>query len=265
MKQRSASMVHLTGDIALIVAAAGLPVERMICKQFSLARWFGVALFALTASAQSVGSGHARPHSLAAGKPMVDLTLPAESTDFTQAFTRDLNVAYDQHLASKTKIESDYNVQFSMPVSVFGQWGTPNGGPGVAELVYSPSVTWTPFSDTGVGSGAFNFAFQANQFWSLANTNSQQSSIGLITPPNDWGADSCQYVQITYTHTLPGEWLAVSIGQYSIGLYDGNQYAGDAQANFINYASRPERHANLCQRRSGRLRPDRAEQPAADC
>lgn len=114
--------------------------------------------------------------------------------------------------------------------------GTPNGGPGVAELVYSPSATWTPFTNTAIGSGAFNFAFQGNQFWTGANTNSQQGSMGLITAPNDWGANGYQYAQITYTQTLPGKWLAVSVGQYSFGQFDGNQYAGNAQANFINYA-----------------------------
>jgi len=97
-------------------------------------------------------------------------------------------------------------------------------------------VTWTPFTNTAIGSGAFNFAFQQNQFWTPANTNSQQGSMGLITAPNDWGANGYQYAQITWTQTLPGKWLAVSAGQYSFGQYDGNQYAGNAQANFINYA-----------------------------
>src|SRR5271166_4664084 len=123
-----------------------------------------------------------------------------------------------------------------MPVSVFGQWGTPNSGPGVVQLVYSPSITWTPFTNTAIGSGAFTFAFQGNQFWTKANTNSQQASMGLLAAPNDWGSNGYQYAQLTYTHTLPGNWLAVSVGQYSFGQYDGNQYAGNAQTNFVNFA-----------------------------
>jgi hypothetical protein len=136
----------------------------------------------------------------------------ANSTDFTEQLSHDLNSVYDQYLASKTTIQNDYNIQFSMPVSVFGQWGTPNGGSGVAELVYSPTVTWTPFTNTAIGSGAFNFAFQQNQFWTPANTNSQQGSMGLITAPNDWGGNGYQFAQITWTQTLPGKWLAVSAG-----------------------------------------------------
>jgi hypothetical protein len=97
-------------------------------------------------------------------------------------------------------------------------------------------MTWTPFTDTTFGSHSFTFAFQSYQFWSHANTSSQQSSMGLITAPNDWASNGYQFAQITYTRTFPGNWLAVSVGQYSFGQYDGNQYAGNAQTNFVNYA-----------------------------
>jgi hypothetical protein len=216
MDQRQSPLAYVSGVVMTVLS--GLPIANG------------------TAQAQSVGSGHARPHSLGVAKPRIDLTQPADSTDLTQQLSHDLNGVYDQYLASKTNIQNDYNIQFWMSVSVFGQWGTPNRGPSVAELVYSPAVTWTPFTNTAIGSGAFNFAFQGNQFWTGANTNSQQGSMGLITAPNDWGANGYQYGQITYTQTLPGKWLAVSAGQYSFGQYGGNQYAGNAQANFINYA-----------------------------
>ena len=160
------------------------------------------------AHAQSTGGG--RHASAPASKPRVDLTQPAESTDFTQAVTHDLNGVYDRYNAFKTTVQNDLDIQFSMPVSVFGQWGTPNSGPGVVQLVYSPTVTWTPFTNTAIGSGAFTFSFQGNQFWTHANTNSQQGSMGLLAAPNDWGSNGYQYAQLTYTHTLPGNWLAVS-------------------------------------------------------
>ena len=169
-------------------------------------------------------------------QPEVDLAQPADSSDFMRAITADLDSVYDQYLAFKDKIQSDLNIQYSMPVSVFGQWGAPKGGPGVAEIVYYPTVTWTPFTDTAMGSGAFTFSFLGNQFWTHANTNSQQISMGLLTTPNDWATNGYQYSQITYTQTFPGNWLAVTVGQYSFALYDVNQYAGDVQSNFINYA-----------------------------
>jgi hypothetical protein len=188
------------------------------------------------ARAQSAGGGHGGAHPTVTGKPLIDLSQPAESTDFTQALTHDLNAIYDDYLAFKNDLQNAANIQFSMPVSIYGQWGTPKGGPGDALLVYSPSVTWTPFSNAAIGSGVFNFSMQSNQFWTRANTGSRQASMGMITPPNDWSANSYQYAQITYTYNFPGNWLAVAVGQYSFAQYDSNEYAGDAQTNFINYA-----------------------------
>lgn len=189
-----------------------------------------------SAWAQSAGGGHGSGHVAVVNKPRIDLRQPAEASDFTQAVTNEWNAAYDEYLALKNHIQNDTNIQFSMPVSVFGQWGTPDGGPGTAMIVYSPSITWTPFTNTEIGSGTFDFAFQGNQFWTHATTVSRQARMGMITPPNDWSANGYQFAQITYTHTLPGNWLAVAVGQYSFAQYDGNQYAGDAQVNFINYA-----------------------------
>jgi len=145
--------------------------------------------------------------------PNVDLSQPNESTDMFRDVTSTLNVWYDQYNASKTKIQNDYNIQYSTYISTFGQWGTPNGGPGVAEVVYSPSITWTPFMNASIGSGSFAFAVQGNQFWTGANTNSQQAAMGLLAAPNDWGLNNFQFAQLTYTQTFPGKVLAVSIGQ----------------------------------------------------
>ena len=216
----------------------------MVCGQSVLARGFAVAIGAVsalpiaqgTAQAQSAGGGHAGGHASGTVKPRIDLHQPAEATDLLQDLTHELNTVYDDYLALKDKAETAANIQVSMPVSVFGQWAQPNGGAGIGELVYSPSITWTPFTNTAIGSGAFDFAFQSNQFWTQATTNSRQARMGLITPPNDWGDDSYQFAQITYTHSFPGNWLALAVGQYSFGQYDGNQYAGDAQTNFISYA-----------------------------
>ena len=197
-----------------------------------------VATIAFTLMAPPVFAQHAsgrRAGHPAKTRPLVDLSQPNESTDMFRDVTSTLNAWYDQYNSSKTRIQNDYNIQYSMPVSTYGQWGMPNGGPSVAELVYSPSITWNPFTNTSIGSGSITFAVQGNQFWSSANTNSQQAAMGLLAAPNDWGLDSFQFAQLTYTHTFPGKVLAASIGQYSIGQFDGNQYAGNPQTNFISY------------------------------
>ena len=59
--------------------------------------------------------------------------------------------------------------------------------------------------------------------------------MGLLTPPNDWIADGRHFQRLTYTHTFPGDTLALSVGQYSFAQFDGNQYAGNPQTNFINF------------------------------
>ncbi len=177
--------------------------------------------------------GRAHAHAVA---DSADESQSGESTDVLQPITSVLDGANDPYLALKSELQNDANFQFAMPVSVFGQWGAPNGGPGVAELVYTPLAAWTPFTNTAIGSGAFNFLFQSNAFWTGANTFSQLGSMGLLTPPNDWFADGYHFQRLTYTHTFPGNVLAVSVGQYSFAQFDGNPYAGNPQTNFINFA-----------------------------
>jgi Carbohydrate-selective porin, OprB family len=163
--------------------------------------------------------------------PRVNLSEPNQSTDVFQTLTDDLNTWYDQYNTFKTTLQNEYDFQFAMPVQIFGQGGTPKGGPGVAEIVYSPSITWNPFTNTAIGSGSFAFALQGNQFWTGANTSSQQGRMGLLAAPNDWAANGYQFAEIAYTHTLPGNLIAATVGQYTISQFDGS-----GQTKFINYA-----------------------------
>jgi Carbohydrate-selective porin, OprB family len=149
-----------------------------------------------------------------------------------------LDPYYDQYLDWKEQFQKDYNIGYSLQLSVLPQWGAPKSGSGGVDFVWTPTITWNAFSETNVGSGSFAFSAQQNQFWNRPNTASLQTRLGLLTPSSDWGVDTTDYAQLTYTHTLPGEWhwLSVTIGQYGFGAYDANQYAGNAQTNFVNYA-----------------------------
>src|SRR6266478_624964 len=69
------------------------------------------------------------------------------------------------------------------------------GGTDVVQLVYSSNLTWNPFTNTAIGSGSFNFSFLQDQFWTKANTASQQARLGLITTPNNWSVNGYQYNQ----------------------------------------------------------------------
>ncbi len=225
----------------------------MICRQLWLTCAVGLALSALpiassparaagaaaaAASAASASSAAAAAAASTSGHatPRIDLGPPADSSDFTQSLTHELNSLYDDYAAFKTRLQDDYNVQFSMPVSIYGQWAKPHGGAANASLVYTPDISWTPFTDTAAGSGAVDIQFQSYQFWTRPTTALRTGTMGLITQPNAWGADGYQIAQLTYTHSFPGNWLALAVGQYSFGNYDDNKYAGDAQTTFINYA-----------------------------
>ncbi len=118
------------------------------------------------------------------------------------------------------------------------QWTAAKGGSEVGNFVHSPSFTWTPFADTAAGSGTFTGSLQQNRFWTGRNTAAVQRRVGFLAPPSDWPGNQTNVNQLTYTHTLPGawRWLAVTAGQYSFGTYDQNDYAGNAQTNFVNYA-----------------------------
>ena len=201
---------------------------------------FAVALAASAAMAQSESSlstGSVRPPGAPPVNKPIELEIEAPSADFMQDVTQVLNDIHSEYLNFKKELLSDYQISYSMQVSLFPQWGTPKGGPGTAELVYFPEITWNPFTNTAIGSGSFNVAVQQNQFWTKANTASQQARLGLITQPNDWAVNGYQYNQLMYTHTLPGSWswLSVTVGQYTFLAYDDNLYAGNAQTNFMSF------------------------------
>jgi len=166
-------------------------------------------------------------------------TQPATATDSdTGGIFSGYNAAYDDYEAFKNRLETDDHLTFSLLTSYYFQSATPNGGQPVSLFVYAPTVSWTPFTIDTWGSGQINISFIQNQYWSAANNGSQQARIGVITTPNDWTSNGYNWSQVSYTHTLPGalSWLSITAGQFSIGSFDGNLYAGDPQNNFITYA-----------------------------
>jgi Carbohydrate-selective porin, OprB family len=157
--------------------------------------------------------------------------------DFMRNVTGGLDKSYDSYLGFKKDLSDNYNLDFSLEASIYDQFGTPNGGKPVALLVYYPSVTWRPFTDTAFGSGKFSFTFGQQQYWTAANTGTQAGNMGLITFPNDWVSNNYSWSTVAYTHTLPGimKFLSVTVGQYNLFSFDPNAYAGNAQINFISY------------------------------
>ena len=158
-------------------------------------------------------------------------------TDFTQQLFSDYNALYDQYTSFKNDLSTNYNLAYSLQTSYSLQSAVPYGGKPVSLFVYSPSITWTPFNSPTWGSGQINVSFQQYQYWSGTNTATQRARIGTITSPNDWPANGYTWTQVTYTQTLPGSlsWLSITGGQFGIGGFDGDLYAGNAQTSFTTY------------------------------
>ena len=167
----------------------------------------------------------------------IDLDIELPSFDFTQDVAKFLNDFHDEYRGFKKELRRDYDLHYSMLVSIFPQWGTPNGGRGVVQLAYDPNMLWSPFKNTPAGSGALTFSMLQTQYWTKATTQSQQARLGLITPPNNQIMNLRQYNQLMYTHTFPDawNWLSLTAGQYTFAAFDSNLYAGNAQTNFISY------------------------------
>lgn len=188
------------------------------------------ALAVTSAQAQVSGQFH-RAHGV--------IDTPTNSaTDFTSQFTSSWDATYDSYSAWKKSLSDNYGLSYAMQSSYFLQSATPDGGPPVSLFQLSPSLTWTAFNNSTWGSGQFNVAYVNLQYWSGANNASQQARMGTITGPNDWSVNAYSWLQATYTQTLPGalSWLSLTGGQYGIGAFDGDLYAGNSQTNFVTYA-----------------------------
>jgi len=141
-----------------------------------------------------------------------------------------------RYARAKKEIRDSVGVTYSMEASVMSQWGTPNGGYGAVQAMFTPAVNWDVFSSPTVGHGSLQFYFLAVQYFSGATGASLGANIDLNSPINNQPTANQQFVQVTYTHGFPGEWLAISVGQYAFANFDGNAYANDQQVNFIGYS-----------------------------
>lgn len=144
--------------------------------------------------------------------------------------------AHARYAKAKKEFENATGVFFSMEASSLSQWGTPNGGYGAVQAMFTPAIDWKMFSVPEVGKGSLEFHFLAAQYWSGATGTSLGSKLGLTSPINNQPTANQQFVQLTYTHRFPGNWLAITLGQYAFSNFDGNAYANDQQVNFIGYS-----------------------------
>lgn len=142
---------------------------------------------------------------------------------------------YGDYSTFKTRAQRETGVQWSLDASFTQQWGVPNGGSPSLQFLAGLALNWDLFDDKTSGTGSIQFAAFHNRYLSRQNGADIGSSLGLITPINDWPVNQSQFAQLTYTHTLPDHPLSISIGQFPFYNFDGNQYLNNQQQNFVNY------------------------------
>lgn len=143
----------------------------------------------------------------------------------------------DDYFVLKRQISDRWKLHYTLDASIMPQAGAPHGGRMPVQLMLTPVVDWEWFDNKKIGRGSLQFYYQAvNYLAAGVDGNLLTNNLNAATPVNDYQVRENIFSQLTYRHELPGYWLSVSIGQYPISNFDGNQYANNQQVNFINYS-----------------------------
>jgi hypothetical protein len=196
---------------------------------FGLIAALAFAMADASVPAWSRSVGHAAGHH-------ADETLDPLELDDTETGAGTADDPYGAYLAFKRQLKEEIHLEYSVVMTVLPQWGSPKGGPGVANFITSPSVAWQVFADPTIGTGSFNVSLLKYQFWTGQDTDAQSTRLGINTPSSDWNSNGHEYGLLTYTHKFPGDWLSATFGQYTFGGFDANKYGTDAQLYFVNDA-----------------------------
>ncbi|MDM0014937.1 carbohydrate porin [Variovorax sp. J22P168] len=148
---------------------------------------------------------------------------------------QEISGAYRDYVEWKGRVQKDANLSYSLDLSLLQQWGSPDGGSPAMQAYVSPSVDWTAFKSSRWGTGSVQMAYNLVKYPTNQNAADIQSKLGLITPINDFGANTQNFAQLTYTQASPDNKWLVTAGQFPLYNFDGNAYLGSQQQNFNNY------------------------------
>jgi hypothetical protein len=151
-----------------------------------------------------------------------------------QVVPTDAGAQSTDYARMKKKIEDETGLSFSMEASVVSQMGAPGGTVNAVQAMFTPSVNWKALDHPALGAGSFQFGYLAAQYWSAANAAELAADLALNSPLNTYPANVRFFRRLSYTHELPGDWLAVTLGQYPFASFDGNAYANDQQVGFLS-------------------------------
>jgi len=134
----------------------------------------------------------------------------------------------------KKTVEDDTGLSFAMDASATTQMGVPGGAVNAIQAMFTPNVNWKAIRHPAWGTGSVQFDYLAAQYWSAANAAELAADLRLNSPLNAYPANSQFFRQVSYTHELPGESIAITLGQYPFASFDGSFYANDQQKSFLS-------------------------------
>lgn len=141
------------------------------------------------------------------------------------------------YLQFKQDLADETGLQYGVDVSFLPQRGAPSGKKTNIQAYYYPYLTWNLFQNTAAGSGQLNVNYNFIRYWG-GEAVGLQDRLGLLSAPNDYPANQEIFSQLSYTHTLPGEWdwLSATVGQFPLYNFDGAAYLNNQQTALLNYA-----------------------------
>ena len=135
----------------------------------------------------------------------------------------------DDYAGFKTRMEDEHGLTWSFGLSYRQAWVHPDNIGTSSQTLFWPTVNWDMFTNDSIGSGSFQLFYYGQQRSSARVTASR----GRRTLSTELPESAQRYSQFTYTHTLPGEKLAVIVGEFSFFNFDNNEFMASQQLNFI--------------------------------
>ena len=136
----------------------------------------------------------------------------------------------DEYSGFKTRMEDEHGLTWSFSLSYRQRWVSPDNFGTSSQALFWPSLNWDIFDSETFGAGSFQFLYYGER----RSGSKVMVGRGTRTLSGELPDYQNRYSQITYTHTLPGEKLAVAVGQYSFFNFDSSEFMADQQLNFVN-------------------------------
>jgi hypothetical protein len=145
----------------------------------------------------------------------------AQARDFLDEEPR---ILYQDYAKFKARTSQEIGLSWSLDLSALPQWGLPDGASPSLQMLVTPSMDWTVVKGKRFGEGSVQISYLASRYASAPTAQQVSTNLGLITPINDYPLNQDIFFQLSYTQAFPGDKILLTVGQYPIFNFDGNQY-----------------------------------------